>query len=85
MKGIVGDLGEMKIPLRPNVKLVKQRPYRLNPHYKENVRAELDRMLEARVIEPVEESEWVILIIVQDKKSSGEVRICVELRKLNDA
>ena len=42
MKGIVGDLGEMKIPLRPNVKLVKQRPYRLNPHYKENIRAELD-------------------------------------------
>ena len=42
-------------------------------------------MLEARVIEHVEESEWVILIIVQDKKRSGEVRICVELRKLNDA
>ena len=42
-------------------------------------------MLEARVIEPIEELEWVILIVVQDKKSSGEVRICIELRKLNDA
>ena len=31
MKGIVGDLGEMKIPLRPNANPIKQQPYRLNP------------------------------------------------------
>ena len=56
MKGIVGDLVEMKIPLSPDVKLVKQRPYRSNPRYKEKFKAEIDRMLEAGVIEPVEES-----------------------------
>ena len=27
MKGIVGYLGEMKIPLSPDAKLVRQRPY----------------------------------------------------------
>ena len=42
MKGITGDLGEMKIPLKPYAKPVKQRPYRLNPRYKEKVKAELD-------------------------------------------
>ena len=31
MEGILGDLGEMKILLNPDAKLVKQRPYRLNP------------------------------------------------------
>ena len=56
MKGIVGDLDEMKIPLRPNAKPVKHKPYRLNPLYKEKVKAKLDRMLEAGVIEPVEQS-----------------------------
>ena len=30
MNGIVEYLGEIKIPLRPGTKLVKQRPYRLN-------------------------------------------------------
>ena len=30
MKGILGYLGEMKIPLKPNVKPVRQRPYLLN-------------------------------------------------------
>ena len=31
MKGILGDLGEMEIPLNPYVKPVQQRSYRLNP------------------------------------------------------
>ena len=31
IKGISGDLGEMKIPLKLDAKPLKQRPYRLNP------------------------------------------------------
>ena len=34
LKGIVGDLGVMKITLKSNVKPIKQRPYCLNPKYK---------------------------------------------------
>ena len=50
MKGIFGDLGEMKIQLKPDAKPVKHRPYRLNPRYKEKVKAELDCMLDERII-----------------------------------
>ena len=57
MNGIVGDLGEMKIPLNPNTKSVKQRPYWLNPWCKEKVKTKRDQMLDACIIEPVEESE----------------------------
>lgn len=32
------DLGVMRITLKPDLKLVKQRPYRLNPKYKEKVK-----------------------------------------------
>ena len=85
MKGIVGELGEMKISLKTDGRPVKQRPYRPNPRYKEKVKAELDRMLEVGIIEPVEYLEWIIPIVIQDKKETGEVRICVDLRKLNDA
>ena len=42
MKGIVDDLNEMKIRLRPDAKPVKQQPYKLNPQYKEKVKDELD-------------------------------------------
>ena len=85
MKGILGDLGVMRIPLKEGAKPVKQRPYRLNPKYKEKVWKELDKMLTAGIIEPVEESEWVSSMVVQDKKTKGEIKICVYLRKLNDA
>ena len=64
MKGILGDLGVMRIPLKEGRKPVKQHPYRLNPIYKEKVRNELDKMLTVGIIEPVEESEWVGPMVV---------------------
>ena len=41
-------------------------------------------MLDAVIIEPIEESEWISHMVVQDKKTC-EVRNCIDLRKLNDA
>jgi hypothetical protein len=84
MKGIKGPMGEMRIPLNPYARPVKQRPYRMNPKYKERVNIKLDRLLEAGFIEPVEESQWISPMVVQDKKT-GEIRICVDLKKMNDA
>jgi hypothetical protein len=69
MKGIKGSMGEMKIPLKADEIPVKQRPYRLNPKYKQKVKIELVRMMEAEIVEPVEESEWIIPMVVQDKKT----------------
>ena len=48
------------------------------------MKAEIDWMLDAGIIEPVEESEWISPMAVQDKKTR-KFRICVDLRKLNDA
>ena len=41
-------------------------------------------MLDVGIIDPVEESEWISPMVVQEK-NIGEVRVCVDLRKLNDA
>ena len=78
MKGIMGDLGEMKIPLKLDAKPVRQRLYCLNLRYKEMVKVELDMMLDAEIIEPVEESKWISPMVVQDKKTC-EVWIFVDL------
>lgn len=64
MKGTRGDVGVMNIPLKLDSNSVKQRPYRLNLKYKEKVKIELDKMIAARIIEPVEESELVSLMLV---------------------
>ncbi len=64
MRGIIGDIEVMKIPLKHDAKPIKKRPYRLNSKYKEKVRMELDKMLTVGIIEPVEESEWVSPMVV---------------------
>jgi hypothetical protein len=84
MKGIEGDIGDINIPLRLEARPIRQIPYRLNPIYKKKVKAEIDRMLEVGIIELMEESKWVSLMVVQKKKQGG-IRICVDMRKLNDA
>lgn len=42
-------------------------------------------MLEAGIIEPVEESEWISPMVIHENQTMGEIRISVDLRKLNDA
>jgi hypothetical protein len=71
MKGIAGELGEMNILLKLDVKLVRHTPYRLNINYKEKVKVELERMIEVGIIEPIVESEWISPMVVQDKKTGG--------------
>lgn len=54
--------------LKLDAKLIKERPYCLNPKYKERVHLELHKMIVERIIEPVEESNSVSPIVVQEKK-----------------
>jgi hypothetical protein len=84
MKCIAGEIGEMKIPLKFEVRSIRQRPYRLNPIYKQTFKAEFNRMLEVGIKEPLEESKWIIPMVVQEKKQGG-IQICVDSRKLNYA
>ena len=74
----------MKIPLKPKARPIRKRHYKLNPIYKQKVKEEIDRMLEAGIIELVEESKWISPMVVQEKKQGG-ISICLDLRKLNDS
>jgi len=85
LKGIKGNTTEMKIVLRPEAWPVKHRPYRLNPTVKEKVKKDIDKMLEARIIFPVNEFEWISSIVIQNKKDATEIRVCVDYRSLNNA
>jgi hypothetical protein len=76
MKGIGRELGEIKIPLRHEAISVRKRPYRLNPIYKKKVKEEIDRMLEAGIIEPVEESKWISSMVFQEEKQGGDHDLC---------
>jgi hypothetical protein len=83
MKGIKGTMGEMKIELKPDSKPMKHRPYHLNPKVKEKVKREIDKMLTAGLIFPIEEEEWVSPIVIQRKKGTEDIWVCVDYRSLN--
>ena len=71
LKGIKGDLREMRIILKPDASPVKHCPYQLNPRIKEKVKLKIDKMLKAGLIFPIEEAEWVSPIVIQNKKEKS--------------
>ena len=52
LKGLVREMGEMKIDIKHDARLVKKRPYKLAHKYKEIVKKEIDNMLVASIIYP---------------------------------
>ena len=54
---------------------VRQRQYRLNPKYSLTVKEEINRLLEARFIYPVNNSEWVSPIVVVPKKVGADRKV----------
>ena len=77
-------MGEMKIDTKPDVRPVKKRPYKLAHKYKEIVKKEIDNMLAAGIIYPIDQSEWESPMVIQPKKHDPtRLRICVDFRELN--
>ena len=85
--GIPSKLGEHCIDLIDGSVLIRQRQYRLNPKYSLMVKEEIDRLLEARFIYLVHNSEWVSPIVVVPKKvgvdGKVKIRVCQDFWKLN--
>lgn len=81
IKDIVVD-----IPIRPDAKPVVQ-PYRRIPIALEKmVDKKLDELLQQGIIEPVNEpAKWISPVVVVPKGADGDVRICVDMRRANEA
>ena len=73
-----------KVKLDPTIRPVRQKLRRLPFAVRESVSAELNRLLEACVIEKVDASAWVSPIVVTAKKNGG-IRMCADLREPNKA
>ena len=74
----------MKIDTKPDVRPIKKRPYKLAHKYNEIVKKEIDNMLAARSIYPIDQSKWASPMVIQPKKHDPKrLRICVNFRELN--
>ena len=79
LKGLLQEMGQMKIELFPDTKLVKKRPYKLAHKYKEIVKTKIDNMVKDRIIHLVDQSEYESHMVIQPKKHDPrKLRICVD-------
>ena len=60
---------------------VRSHPYRIPPRWKEEVRSQIDQLLELGIIRP-STSPWSSSVVTVSKKDGG-VRICVDYRAVN--
>ena len=63
---------------------VQQRHYRMNPNYAAKVKEEIDKLLQVGFIRPIKRATWLSPIVVV-LKNNGQIRVCVNYRKLNVA
>ena len=77
-------MAQHRIVLEKNVPPIHQARYRMNPNYASIVKHDIDKLLAAGFIVPIEEATWLSPIVVVPKKN-GQLRICIDYRKLNAA
>ena len=83
----IGKLKDTKIKLHidENVPHVAQHHRRIPFHMREKVEKELERLEKSDIIEKVDgPTDWVSPIVVAPRKN-GDIRICVDMRKANEA
>ena len=82
--GDIGTLpGSVRLKLNSDAEPILRPPKRLPIELKETVKLELDRLVTAGVLTPVDEpTDWVNQMAIATKKN-GALRICIDPRSLN--
>lgn len=82
MKGIDPKLCMHHIYTEKDERPIRQPQRRLNPHLKDILKEELQKLLDVNFIYPISNSKWVSPLVVIPKKN-GKWWICVEYIELN--
>ena len=61
-----------------------QRPYSYNDIFSQKINKEIDRLKETGFIYEIEHTPWVLPLVVVPKKK-GNLRVCINLKKVNVA
>ena len=70
------------IPLMKDAKPVQKKLRKMHPSLEPLVKKELNKLLAAKIIFPVQHTTWVEKLVPVRNKS-GDIRICIDLKNLN--
>jgi hypothetical protein len=85
MPGLDRSIVEHWLPIKPGYKPYKQPPRKIyKDEVLDNVKKEVERLVEANFIRPCRYAEWISNIVPVYKKN-GKMRVCIDFRDLNRA
>jgi hypothetical protein len=84
MPGLDRSIVEHRLPLKKGFRPFQQRAHQMRTEVLEEVKKEIEKMLEAGFIRPCRYVEWISSIVPVQKKD-GRWRVCMDFRDLNRA
>jgi hypothetical protein len=84
MSGIPREVIEHKLDIDPSYKPVKQKERRYTPERREIIWQEVNKLLKARIIRPLDYPDWLTNTVLVEK-SDGSWRMCIDYTSLNKA
>jgi hypothetical protein len=84
MPGIHREVIEYKLDIDPAFKPIKQNERRYTPERRETIRVEVNKLLEAMFIRPIDYPSWLVNPIIVEKPD-GFWRMCIDYMSSNKA
>jgi hypothetical protein len=84
MPGLDKSIVERRLPLKKGFQPFQQRARQMKAKVLEEVKKEVEKMLEVGFIRPCRYAEWISSVVPVQKKE-GRWRVCVDFRDLNKA
>jgi hypothetical protein len=85
MPSLSRELVEHRLPIKTSFRPYKQPARRFNLIIHDQVKEEMERLLNTGFIQPCRYAEWVSNIVPVEKKCPGKIRVCIVFRNLNKA
>ena len=84
LPGIPEEVVRHSLNINPTMRAVRQKKRNFSEEKRDAINVELDRLLEAGFISPVQFPEWISNVVLV-KKANGKWRMCIDYSNLNKA